>query len=204
METQILKSAKNRVKHWYLSFILGILFIFVGIVVILTPFESYITLSTLFSVIFFISGVFGIIYSVVNRKCIDNWGWGLFSGIIDLIFGLILILNPPFAVIALPIFVGFMLMFSSMNSMAISFDLKSFRVKGWGWLLALGILGTLLSVVMILNPEIGSITVVTWTSLTFITIGIFKIVLSFELKRIKDFSRKIKENIHELRQDLNS
>ena len=50
MEDQIIKTGKNAIKHWYLSLILGILFIFVGIWVFITPVSSYFTLAILFSV----------------------------------------------------------------------------------------------------------------------------------------------------------
>lgn len=188
MESQIVREAKSAVKNWYLSLIVGILFIFVGIVVFATPLESYITLSILFSVIFFVSGIFGIVYSIANRN-IKNWGWGLFSGIIDLLFGILLIARPDLSLIILPIFVGFMLLFRSMTSMAISFDLKDFGVKGWGWLLCLGIIGAILSFIIIWNPAIGGLTIVLWTGLAFIIIGIFGIFLAFQLKKIKNLTR---------------
>jgi uncharacterized membrane protein HdeD (DUF308 family) len=88
METEIIKTTKNATKHWYLSLILGILFIGVGIWVFMTPVSSYLTLSILFSVTIFVSGIFEIVYSISNRKEMDNWGWVLTGGIIDLLFGL--------------------------------------------------------------------------------------------------------------------
>ncbi|MDR2009270.1 MAG: HdeD family acid-resistance protein [Bacteroidales bacterium] len=189
MENQLLENAKSAIKNWYLSLILGILFIFVGIVVFITPAESYITLSILFSVIFFLSGLFEIVYSISNRKYINNWGWLLFAGIVYLIFGIILISSPVLSMTFLPIFMGFMLLFVSVSAMAFSFDLKSFRVKGWGWLLVLGILGTIFSFIMLWNPAIGGLTIVVWTGITFVTLGIFRIFLAFELKKIKDFTK---------------
>lgn len=94
METEIIQKVKNVAKHWYLSLILGILFIGVGIWVFMTPVSSYLALSLLFSVTIFISGLFEIIYSVANRKELSNWGWVLAGGVIDLLFGFWLMSSP--------------------------------------------------------------------------------------------------------------
>jgi uncharacterized membrane protein HdeD (DUF308 family) len=190
MEPEIVNKTKSAIKNWYLSLIVGILFIFVGIVVFATPLKSYITLSILFSVMFFINGILEIIYSISNKNIIKNWGWGLFSGIIDLLFGVLLISRPGLSSVVLPIFIGFMLLYRSTVIMSIAFDLKDFKVKGWGWLLFLGIIGAIFSFLIIWNPKIGGITIVLWTGLTLLTIGLFRILLSFELKKIK----KLTEN----------
>ena len=191
METEIIKSVKNVTKHWYLSLILGILFICTGIWVLRTPLESYLTLSILFSVTIFISGIIEIIYSVTNRKEIDNWGWILAGGIIDLLLGIWLISSPLLSIAVLPYIVSFFLMFRSMIAMGFAFDLKGFTDSGWGWLLALGILSLLFSFVLLWNPLFAGLTIVIWTGCAFITIGIYRIILSFKLKRLHNLSKKI-------------
>jgi uncharacterized membrane protein HdeD (DUF308 family) len=191
METEIIKTTKNATKHWYLSLILGILFIGVGIWVFMTPVSSYLTLSILFSVTIFVSGIFEIVYSISNRKEMDNWGWVLTGGIIDLLFGLWLMASPLLSIAILPFVVGFMLMFRSMMAIGFAFDLKDFPDSGWGWLLALGILGLLFSFVLFWNPAFGGLTLVIWTGCAFITLGIFRIILSFKLKHLHNLSKKI-------------
>lgn len=190
METEIIKKAKNFTKHWYLSLILGILFICTGIWVLRTPLESYLTLSILFSVTIFISGISEIIFSVANRKEMDNWGWGIVGGIIDLLLGIWLISSPLLSITILPLFVGFMLMFRSMIAMGIAFDLKEFPDSGWGWLLTLGVLGLLFSFILIWNPTFAGLTIVILTGCAFITIGIFRIILSFKLKHLHNLTKR--------------
>lgn len=185
-----IKKAENATKHWYLSLILGILFIGVGIWVLRTPLASYLTLSILFSVTIFISGISEIIYSVSNRKVMDNWGWVLAGGIIDLLFGLWLMASPALSLTILPYVVGFMLMYRSMISIGIAFDLKDFEDSGWGWLLVLGILGMLFSFFLFWNPMFSGLTIVIWTGLSFITLGVYRIILAFKLKQLHTLSKK--------------
>jgi uncharacterized membrane protein HdeD (DUF308 family) len=190
METEITRRTKYAIKHWYLSLILGILFIGVGIWVLRTPLESYLTLSILFSVTIFISGISEIIFSVTNRKEMDNWGWVLTGGIIDLLLGIWLISSPLLSITVLPFVVGFMLMFRSMIAIGFAFDVKGFADTGWGWLLALGILGLLFSFVLLWNPLFAGLTIVIWTGCAIITLGIFRIILSFKLRHLYKLSKK--------------
>ena len=120
----------------------------------------------------------------------DNWGWVLAGGIIDLLLGIWLISSPLLSITVLPFVVGFMLMFRSMMAMGFAFDLKDFPDSGWGWLLALGILGLLFSFVLLWNPLFAGLTIVIWTGCAFITIGIFRIILSFKLKHLHNLSKK--------------
>jgi len=191
MRTEIMNATKNATKHWYLSLILGILFIGVGIWVFMTPISSYLTLSILFSVTIFVSGLSEIIYSISNRKEMDNWGWVLTGGIIDLLFGLWLMASPLLSIAILPFVVGFMLMVRSMMAIGFAFDLKDFANSGWGWLLALSILGLLFSFVLLWNPAFAGLTLVICTGCAFVTLGVYRIILSFKLKHLHHLSKKI-------------
>ena len=191
METEIINSVKNYSKHWYLSLILGILFIGAGIWVFMTPVSSYLALSILFSVTIFISGISEIIYSISNRKEMDNWGWVLTGGIIDLLFGLWLMASPLLSIAILPFVVGFMLMVRSMMAIGFAIDLKDFSDSGWGWLLALSILGLLFSFVLLWNPAFAGLTLVICTGCAFVTLGVYRIILSFKLKHLHHLSKKI-------------
>jgi uncharacterized membrane protein HdeD (DUF308 family) len=69
-----------------------------------------------------------------------------------------------------------------MTAMGFAFDMKAFAIKDWGWLLALGILGVLLSFILFWNPLFAGLTIVFYSGCAFITIGVFRIILSFKLK----------------------
>ena len=76
------------VKNWWVSLLLGLLYILIAICLMFTPLASYVALSVLFSVSMFVSGTLEILFAVTNKKNISSWGWYLASGIIDLILGI--------------------------------------------------------------------------------------------------------------------
>lgn len=62
------------IKYWYIPLIIGILFILIGGYVFTVPLETYVTLSTLFSISFIVSGLFDIFFSIQNQKILGGWG----------------------------------------------------------------------------------------------------------------------------------
>ena len=96
------KSIRRSVKHWYIPLILGILFILCGIGVIISPQDSYLTLSILFSLSFLISGITESFFALQNTKTLNGWGWYLVSGLISLIMGIFLLMYPALSMFILP------------------------------------------------------------------------------------------------------
>lgn len=178
-------------KYWWLSLLVGILAIIMGIWSLITPDTTLVALTVFFIAVFFISGIIDIIYAVSNRKTTTNWGWPLAGGIIDIILGILLVSMPmPLVTTLLVYLIGFWIMFRSILTLGFSCELQQNGVKNWGWLLALSILGILFSVFYLLSPVFNGIFVVLLVSIAFMTYGIFRICYAFELKSIKDLIEK--------------
>lgn len=195
MTTQFFKMVRNSIKHWYVPLIIGMLFIFVGIWVFATPLESYLTLSVLFSFTFLMAGISEGFFAYTNRNEIDNWGWILFSGILNFLIGIILISEPNISMIVLPLYVGFVILFRSVQSIAIAYDLKNYGVIDWGNLAIMGVLGTIFSFILIWNPVFSGLTLVFWTGTAFVIAGAATIYFAFKLKKLRDFPDKISEQL---------
>lgn len=75
-------------KYWWLMLIIGILSVFCGIWVFRNPIESYFALTTYFCIMFILFGINEIVHAFANQRY-RNWGWGLATGIIDVIIGCI-------------------------------------------------------------------------------------------------------------------
>ncbi|MBJ2175666.1 DUF308 domain-containing protein [Aureibaculum sp. A20] len=186
MATSILSSAQAAVKNWWISLLIGILYIIAGVWVFQTPLESYVSLSIIFSVFIFVSGISQIALSISSKNEMQDWGWYLAGGILDLIIGILLITHPLMTMAILPFYVGFWLLFQGFMAIGLSFQLKSVGGPSWGWLLFLGILTLLFSFLLLANPILAGVSIVYMTAMAFVTAGIFRIILAFNLKKIKN------------------
>lgn len=185
MKDELFQSIKQAVKHWWVPVLVGVLALVLGIWSLVTPDVTLVALTYVFVCVFIISGLFEIIFSVANKDILNDWGWTLAGGIIDLLFGIILLLLPPAAVTMILIyFVGFWIMFRGIWIIGESFELKRMGVQGWGWFLALAILTIIFSFVFIVSPLISSIFIVAFISVAFLFYGVSRIYLGVKLRSL--------------------
>lgn len=185
MKNDLFYSAKKAVKFWWVSILIGLLALALGIWFIFTPLTTLVALAIVFAAAFLVSGIFEIIFAISNKSVLRGWGWTLASGIIDLIFGFILIAMPiDVLTLLLTYFVAFWVMFQSIWAIGTSAELQRNGVKGWGWLMALAILGVIMSFVFIMSPVFTSGFIVALVSISFIAYGCFRIYLGCKLKSL--------------------
>ncbi|MBS5907634.1 MAG: HdeD family acid-resistance protein [Dysgonomonas mossii] len=197
MRNDLFYSVKQAVKYWWVSLLIGLLAIMLGVWCLTSPWTTITALSIVFSVTFFVSGVFEIIFAVSNRNTLKGWGWTLVSGIIDLLFGIILIsMSPAVIAIVLSYFVGFWVMFQSIWGIGAAVELQRNGAKGWGWLLTLAVLGVILSFIFIMSPVLTSGFIVALISISFISYGFFRIYLGMRLKSLHKEMENIEKEIH--------
>ena len=170
------------VKNWWVSLLLGILYVIVAICLMFAPLSSYVALSIVFSISMLVSGILEIIFAFSNRKNLSSWGWYFVGGIIDLILGIYLIAYPLLSMEVIPFIVAFWLMFSGFTVIGYSMDLKRYGTREWGWYLAFGILSIICSLAIIWQPSAGALSLVYMLAFALLIIGFFRIMLSFELK----------------------
>ena len=206
MNSLFLKSIKNAIKNWYIPLLVGLFFVVVSIVAFTSPMSSFIALSILFSLSFLFGGFAEIIFSVSNRDQMENWGWSLSLGIVTLIVGILLLLNPNLSMAILSFYIGFIILFRSIAAISFALDVKKYGSKNWGGLLALGILGALTSFILIWNPLFAGLSAVILVGLSFLFAGLFSIYLSFQLQKLHKSSKKIsaglRERYEKLEEDL--
>ena len=189
----IFDELKQEVKNWWVSLILGILYVAVALGLItlsdsVSPDNEFVftnaALSILFSISMLVSGLLEIAFAVSNRQRVSSWGWYLAGGVIDMILGLYLVTYPVLSMEVIPFIIAFWLMFRGFSSVGYAMDLKRYGTKEWVWYTAFGILAIVCSLIILWQPTVGAIYAVYMISFAFLIIGFFRIMLSFELKNL--------------------
>lgn len=181
-----LKIAKGEIKYWWISLVVGIMSLAVGIWCLLTPIESLIALSEVMVMALLLSGICHIVFAVANSKSDNYWGWSLVTGILELLLGIWLVILPEPAVAAIFVYViGFWILFYSVLGIGEACELKRVGVSDWGWLLAFGIITLVLAFIYLMAPAIyGGLFVVVFAGLSFVTYGVFRSVVAFKLREL--------------------
>jgi uncharacterized membrane protein HdeD (DUF308 family) len=188
MDSFIEEEVRLSVKNWWVSLILGILFIVTAFVMMWRPVGAYEALVVLFSVCMFASGILEIFFSATNRH-LPSWGWYLAGGIIDLVLGVILMFFPVVTAVMIPFLLAIWIMFKGFTAIGYAMDMNRLHRRNWGWYLAFGILGIICSLFIIWEPATGALATVYITAFAFLFLGMFRLMLSFELRNLHKRSR---------------
>ncbi len=184
----VMEGVRDTVKNWWVSLVVGIIAIILGVWCMFIPLETMAALTIVFIVAFFISGIAEIAFAVQNRKALYGWGWTLTGGILDILVGCMLLALPaPAVTMVLIYFVGFWIMFRSIWAIGSAAELQKYGVRGWGWMLSIAILALLFSLVFIFSsPLFGGAFVVTFFCVALLVYGIFRIYMAVMMKSVKN------------------
>jgi uncharacterized membrane protein HdeD (DUF308 family) len=175
---------KYLIKNWWLLPLIGILFIIGGIFMIIKPFASIGALTVLFSISFFVWGIFEVLFSLSNTHN-QNWGWYLAGGILDVLIGVILMSSNIFVQMEMfAIFIGFWMIFKACSLFGHTFELKHLGYQNWGWLLFLSILTLVLAFLVLAIPAVALGTILICVSISFFSLGFFHIIMGFNIRKI--------------------
>lgn len=176
---------KETVKNWWLVLIKGIILVILAIFVFRHPVSALVGLALYVGISLLVTGIFLVIAALTNRKSVDNWGWRLAEGLMDILFGFVLLSNPAVTAAVFPFIVGFWIIMYSIMFIADSFNDKKEGASDWWMGLIGGILGVILGFFVTNNPLAGAITVTFWIGLGFLILGIVNIFASLRLKKLK-------------------
>ena len=168
-------------RHWWNPLILGIITLALGAVILLFPQTSYLTMSLLFGVVIILSGV--LYLGMATSRDIKGRGWLIVCGFIEIIIGLVLTALPGISAIALPLCLGFWLIFKGFSLIGTGYALRSVSGSGWGWTIFSAIVLIICGVIVLMQPLLyGMEAVIWWTGISFLIGGAALINYSFKLK----------------------
>ena len=177
--------ASRAVRHWWLYMLCGILCVAAGIAVFIFPMESYMTMGLLFGILMLLVGTTQLVVASSSGNYLTMRGYVIVGGILDVILGVFLCVNPYVSMVLMPVLLGIWMLYHSFIIMAFGGDLETFRIDGSGWTVAGGALLMLLSIFVLVNPmSAGVATVVVLAGVGLILVGMLLCALSFKLKNI--------------------
>jgi len=173
--------AQTLVQNWWLFLLRGILGIIFGLIALIFPGPTMLSLVLLFSAYMLVDGIFAIVSAVrAIRRKEDRWGLLIFEGLLNIAVGILAFLWPGITVIAFVILVAAWAIVSGGLMTAAGFRLNVDH--GRWWLILGGLLSIAFGVLLIIAPLIGAVVVTWWIGAYAIAFGVALIIFSFKLR----------------------
>ncbi|WP_340113259.1 HdeD family acid-resistance protein [Maribellus mangrovi] len=173
-------------QYWWIPLISGLTLLFFGIWFLLAPLDSFKSLTIVFGLIISLSGAIEMYIALKNRKVVINYLSFLWGGLLNVILGILLMLNPEAILWIISLVIGFWMIFKGGELIKRAFQLKKSNSTHWKRVLVFGILLIVVAAILLWHPEIIGFTIAIWTSLAFILIGVFRIYLALQFRKMND------------------
>ncbi len=159
-----------------LNIIAGVLLIAAGVYCLCNQDIAALTAGLMVGIFMLVSGVIEIVVFVATSGVLFGSGWLLLDGILTVILSLFLLFNQWFTMMSLPLLFTVWLLFSGISRFVSAFDLRAFGVRGWGWVLAIGILLILAGFLCMMDPWVSVAAIGLTVGLVFLLEGISSII----------------------------
>jgi uncharacterized membrane protein HdeD (DUF308 family) len=177
-------------RNWWAFVLRGVLALVIAVLAFVMPAESLLALTLVFGAFAFADGVFGLVAAIRNVRKGERWGWLLFSGILGIATGVVVVVSPFVATLVLATFlwasIAFWSVFSGVLEIVAAIRLRK-EIKGEVWLVLSGLISVALGVVvtwMLLTRPLESFLALGWLLGFYATLfGITMILLGLRLRR---------------------
>jgi hypothetical protein len=169
---------KQKNKNWYWFLIKGIIMIFIALLIFQNPRGSVLAIALYIGIGFLLSGLIVIWQGFVMKRTVQDWGWRVFEGVIDIVLGFILIAHPALTATVIPFIIGF---WGAIYGFYVAIDGFS-GDKNAVMKFITGILILIFSFLIMFNPLFAGFTLVIWVGVVLLIAGIYNVIGSFSLK----------------------
>lgn len=176
-------------KNWWLVASRGLLALMFGILALLFPEATILALVMYFGVLTLFGGTMFIVLALRRARHKESWFWWMLEGIVDLVFGVLVILYPG---ISISIFVLFLAVWAIVLGLVQIVNAVQLRRRFHYWWLTLvyGILTLLFGLVLFANPFSGAVAVTIFISFFAMAYGLLLIFTAFSLRTMHRMGQK--------------
>jgi uncharacterized membrane protein HdeD (DUF308 family) len=170
---------KEMADHWGLVLLLGVLSIILGVLVIVYPGATVVTVAIFFAAWLFVSGIFSLITAFSSHGDTGSRVLAAVLGVLSIIVGFALLRSPFQSVEVLIFVIGVFWVAQGILTFVSAFS----RHQGRGWQLFIGVLGIIAGIIVLQYPIDSAVTLAIIGGIWIIILGVMQIFAAFEIRR---------------------
>jgi uncharacterized membrane protein HdeD (DUF308 family) len=170
--------------NWWAIAIRGVLGVLFGVIALVLPGATMLSLVLLFAAYMLVDGIFAIIAAVRAASRSERWGLLTLEGIVDILTGVIAFMWPGLTVVAFVLLIAAWALISGALMLAAAFRLNADSGRWW---LALGGAASLIyGILLVVAPLVGAVVLTWWIGAYAIVFGVSLLILAFKLRARRD------------------
>jgi uncharacterized membrane protein HdeD (DUF308 family) len=171
-------------RTWWVFLIGGLASVAFGVLAFARPGVALFVLATFFAAYLLVDGISNVIGSLRHREK-DGWWIMLLMGILGVLVGGFALLNPPISMMAFVYLVAFEAILLGVFLLMLGYKVRQATTREWILYVA-GALSILFGIVVVMNPAVGSISIVYTIAVWAVIIGVLKVIFAFGVKNMPE------------------
>jgi len=170
---------------WGLLFIAGVVFLSVGVLAFINPMSSYVKLTKFAGIGLLVNGGLLLATIIIRPMRPRERNWLQAESILHLFFGILFLLNPLLAFIALPYFMGSWLFSVGLLKMLAALFLRK-RLGRWVFIVFIGFIFFVFGALLLFSPFARATSITLIIGCFGIVMGSFYMIDSFRYRKLED------------------
>jgi uncharacterized membrane protein HdeD (DUF308 family) len=171
-------------RTWWAFVLGGAASVAFGVIAFVRPGLGLFLLATFFGAALLVDGAFNAIGAVQHREK-DGWWVMLLMGILGVVVGFYALWHPPATILALVYLAAFQALVLGMFLVTLGYKVRKATSREW-MLYVAGALSILFGIVVVMNPAVGSISIVYTIAVWAVIIGVLKVIFAFKVKNMPE------------------
>jgi uncharacterized membrane protein HdeD (DUF308 family) len=167
-------------RNWWAIAVRGVLAILFGLIALLLPGVTMLSLVLVFAAYAFADGVFAIVGAVRAAEAHERWGVLVFEGLANIAAAVVFVAWPSMTVVVFVLVLGVWAIVTGILELAAGIKLNF--IDGRGWLVFGGILSMLFGVLLIVAPMVGAVVLTWWLGAYALVFGVALVVFAVKLR----------------------
>ena len=164
----------------------GFALLLAGLILLLFPQGTLTVLVIIMGVYWLIDGIATTFKSIKGRKVHAAWGWGIFTGVLGIIAGLVVLSQPVFSAILttslLVWFLGIIAIIYGISGLVTGIRLRKQTKGEWTTILG-GLISILFGIILITSPFVSVLVIIKSIGVISLIGGIIILVTAFGIKK---------------------
>jgi len=167
-------------RNWWALALRGVLGIVFGIIALVMPAATMLSLVLVFAAYMLIDGILAIVAAVRAARHREKWVWLTLEGVVNIVTAALAVLLPGLTVVVFVLLIAFWALLSGGLMLGAAFRLQPDH--GRGWLIFGGIISIIYGALLIVAPLLGALVLTWWLGAYALVFGITLLVLAFKLR----------------------
>lgn len=167
-------------RNWWAVALRGALAILFGIVTLVWPGATMLSLVFVFAAYAIVDGIFAIMSAVRSARRSERWGLLVLEGIVDLAAAAVAVVSPGLTILTFVLVIAAWAIVTGVLMTVAAFRLQ--LDHGRWWLVLGGLVSILYGLLLIVTPLVGALVLTWWLGAYALVFGVLLLTLGFRLR----------------------